>query len=308
MVGQKDIAYYKYLTSITMLLVFSWKIIHPFLVGWIGPKSNNKKPLVYTPRVIRLLTTHIILSLLMLSFIFFFSAMPIDMFTLSSWSFFKFNAFLLFVSVIAPIIILTSNILNSPIEKSVHFFYFKKAEHKLNDSGIINICVTGSYGKTSVKFFTATILKEKYKTLFTPSSFNTPMGISKVVNSTNLDNYQYFVCEMGADKTGDIDHLCKLVQPDFAIITAVDIQHLATFGTLQNIIKTKLSLFKNTEKNGFGIYNYDSDVLRESIKNKFFDIKLYSYSAFYENKKVCDIVAKDIKHTRKGLEFNAIKW
>ncbi|HOV15754.1 MAG TPA: UDP-N-acetylmuramoyl-tripeptide--D-alanyl-D-alanine ligase, partial [Spirochaetota bacterium] len=210
------------------------------------------------------------------------------------------------MSVIAPIILLSANILNYPIERLLHFFYFKKAQSKLGCTDIINIGITGSYGKTSVKFFTATLLQEKYQTLFTPSSFNTPMGISKILNSTDLSGYQYFVCEMGADHKGDINVLCKLVEPDYGIITAIDIQHLETFGTLQNIIKTKLSLFKNINKNGFGIYNYDSEILRDNIKNSYFDIQLYSYSILEENIKECFIVAKDIKHTRRGLEFTAI--
>ncbi|HPO49749.1 MAG TPA: Mur ligase family protein [Spirochaetota bacterium] len=275
LIGQKNIGYYKYFTSSLMIIVFLWKIAHPFLVGWVGPKAKYKKPLVFTPRVIRLFITLVLIILGLLGFVYYYTAMPLDQFTLSSWNFFKFNAFLLFVSVIAPIIALSSNIVNYPIEKAFHFFYFSKAKKKLLNSGLINVGITGSYGKTSVKFFTATILGAKYKTLFTPSSFNTPMGISKIVNSTNLSNYQYFVCEMGADHKGDIEVLCNLVGPDFSIISSIDIQHLETFGSLQNIIKTKISLFKNTDKNGFGIYNYDSEILKESVKNNYFDLKIY---------------------------------
>ena len=37
------------------------------------------------------------------------------------------------------------------------------------------IGITGSFGKTSTKFITSTILKQKYKVLSTPESYNTPM-------------------------------------------------------------------------------------------------------------------------------------
>lgn len=304
--GEKNIAFYKYVTSLIMIVVFSWKIIHPFLAGWVGPKSKTKKKLVFTSRVIRLFFTFILTSIIILTFAFFFTAMPIDEFTLSSWNFFKFNAFLLFVSIIAPLIVIVSNFMNLPIEKFIQFVYFTKAKNKLKNSALTNICITGSYGKTSAKFFTATLLKEKYKTLFTPSSFNTPMGISKIINTENLSNYKYFVCEMGADHKGDINILCKLVNPNFGILTSIDIQHLETFGTLQNIISTKLSLLKNVNKNGFAIYNYDSEILKESIKNCYIEAKLFSYSIFEENLKDCFIVAKEIKHTRGGLEFIAL--
>ncbi|OHD10123.1 MAG: hypothetical protein A2Y34_01730 [Spirochaetes bacterium GWC1_27_15] len=306
-IGKIQIVIYKYITSSIMILTFLWKIIHPFTVGWVGPKAKNKKELVFTPRVIRLFFTLIAILIIILSFIFWFTATPFDEFTLSSWSFFKFNAFLLFVSVIAPVMILVANIINIPIEKLIHTFYFVKAKSKIKKVDLQKVGITGSYGKTSTKFFVATILSEKYKTLFTPSSFNTPMGISKVLNQENLSKYEYFVAEMGADHKGDIQVLCNLVNPNSGIITAIDIQHLETFGSLQNIIDTKLSLFANLSPNSIAIYNYDSEILRESIKKKDFSkLNLFTYSIIESNIKSVDIVAKDIKHTRAGVEFDAI--
>lgn len=39
------------------------------------------------------------------------------------------------------------------------------------------IGVTGSYGKTSVKYYLDTLLKEHFEVLITPESYNTPMGV-----------------------------------------------------------------------------------------------------------------------------------
>ena len=63
------------------------------------------------------------------------------------------------------------------------------------------------------------------------------MGLSKVINQNDLSNFSMFVAEMGADKFNDINKLCKLVKPDYGIITAIDIQHLETFGNIENILK-----------------------------------------------------------------------
>lgn len=269
---------YKYITAFIMLVVFIWKLFHPFIAGWVGPKAIVKKPLKYTARVKRLLITEVIVIVLLLIFTFKFTATPFEDFSLSKDSFFKFNAFLLFISVVTPVVIFISNFINYPIEHLIKLIYFTKARRKLAKTDIIKIAITGSYGKTSTKFFLSTILSVKYKTLHTPASYNTPMGISKVINSTDLSQYDIFVIEMGADKKGDIKTLCKLVNPDYGIVTAIGNQHLATFGNLQNIIDTKLSLFEYMQSSGFGIYNYDSPVLQENINPEQYNFPLYSYS------------------------------
>lgn len=303
----KQIPVYKYITSGLMFMVFSWKLIHPFLSNWVGPKSYTKIPLVYTSRVKRLIFSLIIEIIIILFFIFNLTVIPLDSFTLSTWRFYRFNSFLLFISVITPVIVIIANLINLPFETLVHLNYFNKAKSKIKkNKNIMKIGITGSYGKTSTKYFLATILNEKHKTLFTPASYNTPMGISKIINKSNLSDYEIFIAEMGADKKDDIKKLCKLVEPKYGIITAVDIQHLETFGSLKNIIETKLSLFHNLNNDGFGIYNFDSEILRKSIKNDQFRIPLYSYSMNEENFSNAFIIAKDIKHTREGLMFNAV--
>ena len=300
----KEIPLYKYLTSTIMILTFSWKLAHPFLSKWVG-KKNAKVPLVYTARVKRLIATEVILTFFLLLFVFFFTATPLDNFTLSTWGFFRFNSFILLISIIIPVIVLASNLINLPIEGLIHYYYFQTARRKILKAKLINIGITGSYGKTSTKFFLSSILSAKFKILFTPASYNTPMGISKVINQNDLSDYSMFVAEMGADKFGDINELCKLIKPDYGIITAIDNQHLETFLSVENIVKTKLSLFNNIKEKGFGIYNYDSVLLRNNINKDLYNIPIYSYSINIENLDKVDIVAQNVRHSKDGLEFNA---
>ena len=44
---------------------------------------------------------------------------------------------------------------------------------------------------------------------------------------------------MGAKQVGDIQYLCDIVNPKYGILTSVGNQHLATFGTIENIKKQK---------------------------------------------------------------------
>ena len=109
-----------------------------------------------------------------------------------------------------------------PIEKGISEMYFQDAKRMLDSRpDLIKIGITGSYGKTSVKFILGTILQEKFQTLITPSSFNTPMGLTKVIRSSLLPSHQVFVAEMGARHVGDIRELCRLVHPTYGAITSI---------------------------------------------------------------------------------------
>ena len=161
-----------------------------------------------------------------------FTVLPFVEFSINSWRFFQFDAFVLLLCLVVPLCVFLSNILNFPIEKQIHGIYYRKAKKKLAASAIKRIGITGSFGKTSVKFFSTTLLAEQHATLTTPSSFNTPMGLSKIINESSLEKYHYFVAEMGADRVGDIDYLAKLIHPEIGVITTVGAQHLETFGTV----------------------------------------------------------------------------
>ena len=296
---------YKYIVTVIMLAVFGWKIIHPWLAGWVGPKARkkNKKSLVYTQRVIRLLITHGIVSGVVLGFVFVYSIFPIDDFTYSTCQFFRLNAFLLFISIISPVIIIISNILNIPVEALVHRFYFVKAQRRLRKACLTNVGITGSYGKTSTKFFLSALLRQHYRTLTTPSSYNTPMGISKVLNGENLTDYECFVCEMGADHNGEIAGLCKLAPIKYGILTSIGPQHLETFGSVENIIKTKFAILTKLPSDGFGVYNYDSELIRENVNNFNIVAPLHAYSMEEKDFSKIDAYSDNVHYTRRGLEF-----
>lgn len=153
---------------------------------------------------------------------------------------------LVMMPIILPInylIVLLTMLTLSPIEKIIKNHYLKKTKLKLRSmKKLIKIGITGSYGKTSTKEILTTILSEHYYTLSTPKSYNTPMGISKVVLEELNSKHEAFVCEMGAKKVGEIKELCDLVDVNYGIVTAVGRQHTSTFGSMKNIYRTKKEL------------------------------------------------------------------
>src|SRR5207245_1589507 len=92
----------------------------------------------------------------------------------------------------------------------LHDLKFEKAVKKINDyrsqknNKLTVIGVTGSYGKSSTKDYTAQILQKRFKVLKTLGTNNTPIGIATTILSGLKRNTQLFVAEMGAYKTGEI--------------------------------------------------------------------------------------------------------
>ena len=117
------------------------------------------------------------------------------------------------------------------------------------------IGITGSYGKTSTKEFLYTILNEKYKVVRTKGNNNTNIGVARTVLNKVNDDYDYFICEMGAYKIGEIEEICNIVKPEIGILTGINEQHLDLFGSIENTIQAKFELIKSLPKDGVAIIN-----------------------------------------------------
>ncbi|MCR5746552.1 MAG: UDP-N-acetylmuramoyl-tripeptide--D-alanyl-D-alanine ligase [Lachnospiraceae bacterium] len=252
-------------------------------------RSPAKKPLVYTPRVIRLLVTTVI---------WFFMLCLLN-------RFFGNDRSLLILAVvytvlIAPFAPIISNIINKPIEAYIANGFKKKAVNALEACPDIKVIgVTGSYGKTSVKFYLKELLGSKYEVLATPESYNTPMGVVKTINTMLRPTHQIFICEMGARNVGDIKELCDLVHPEYGMVTSIGEQHLESFKTVENIQATKFELpdavFEKTGSEDRIFLNYDSEYI--SSYNKYKGAVTYSINGNGSYN------ASDMKTGRNGTEF-----
>ncbi len=162
-----------------------------------------------------------------------------------------------------PIWVALCGLLAWPVEKLISECYFRDARRKLlANPKLIRIGITGSYGKTTVKHILGTILSEKYPTLITPASFNTPMGVSKAIRERLTPSHQVFVGEMGARHVGDIRELCRLVRPTVGVLTSVGPQHLETFKTVERVAKTKYELIEALPADGHAYFCDDGGICR----------------------------------------------
>lgn len=154
--------------------------------------------------------------------------------------------------------------LTAPLEKALANRYIRDAERRVAAMPqLMVIGITGSYGKTSTKTFLQALLSVKYNVLMTPESFNTTLGVTRTVREQLRPTHQIFLAEMGAKNVGDIREICDLVHPKMGIITSIGEQHLETFKSVDNIIRTKFELADALPADGVLFTNEDNPYIRD---------------------------------------------
>ena len=96
-----------------------------------------------------------------------------------------------------------------------------------------------------------------------PSSFNTPMGLTRVIRTKLSPSHRVFLAEMGARHVGDIKELCRLVHPGYGVLTSVGPQHLDTFKDIEHIKSTKYELMDAVPEGGICFFPDDAAICRE---------------------------------------------
>ncbi|MGH7409664.1 MAG: Mur ligase family protein, partial [Candidatus Methylomirabilis sp.] len=136
-------------------------------------------------------------------------------------------------SVVAAATVCLANLMLSPLERAINGRFFAQARHRMRRYPGQVVGITGSYGKTTMKFITAALLGRRYSVLKTPDGVNTTMGITRVVREDLRDDHRFFVVEVAAYGPGEIREVCDILRPALGILTAVGVQHLERFGSLE---------------------------------------------------------------------------
>ena len=256
--------------------------------------SQNKKKLVVTARVKRLIVTLSILNLIPVVIIGLHLNDPYI-----CWIVVTVLALMVYLNFF---VVFIAKVINTPIEKCVYLHFKRMAQTKLKQMSNLKIIgITGSYGKTSSKNILAEILNCKYNALPTPRNLNTYNGLIMTVNN-NLDKFtDIFIAEMGAYVKGEIKGLSKLVKPQYGILTTIGTAHLETFGSEQNIIDGKFELIESLPKDGFAVLNGDDPKqVNYNLKNP---VRVILIGI---NNEDADVRATNIKCSNKGTTFDVI--
>ena len=156
-----------------------------------------------------------------------------------------------------------------PLDSFAKSRIIRKARRKLARLPNLKVvAITGSYGKTTIKAVLTSILTERFATLATPESVNTPIGIARFVLEKLSAETEVLVVEMGAYHMGDIRELCALTPPDVAVLTGINEAHIERFGSISNTVNAKFEIIRYAKKGGVAVLNVeDKRVRAEYAKN-----------------------------------------
>ncbi len=134
-----------------------------------------------------------------------------------------------------------------PIEARNGQQFVEAATRKLRTINPTVIAITGSYGKTGTKGYTAHLIEASRTVLPTPASFNNSAGLSRAINENLAPGTEVFVAEMGTYGPGEIADMCAWVRPSIAAITAIGPVHLERMKDESTITKAKAEIFTTAE-------------------------------------------------------------
>ncbi len=140
---------------------------------------------------------------------------------------------------------------------------------------IIGVC--GSNGKTTTKEMIASVLGTAGPTHRTTGNLNNHIGLP--LSLLRMKEGQRFgVLEAGMNHPGELRVLGAILEPDIAVLTNIQAEHLEGLGTLENIARAEGELFEGLS--GVGVVPADDPLVESHAlpKNRTFTIRTFGES------------------------------
>ena len=178
------------------------------------------------------------------------------------------------------------------------------AKLKRTYTSAINIAITGSAGKTSLKDLIKDLLKHSGKTHFSPRSYNNHLGVPiSLANLSYEDKFGIF--EVGMSKAGEVRDLTNLIKPQIGIITNIGEAHIENFKNIKGIAKAKSEIIENIKAGGTIILNRDDKFFNYLYKKaKKYNLKVSTFGK-HKDSDVC--IEKTLNKNKKLIVFIKIK-
>ncbi len=106
------------------------------------------------------------------------------------------------------------------------------------------IAITGQNGKTSTKEMMAAALATRWKTHRTRANLNNLVGVPLTILQAP-DDTEAMVVEAGANLPGEIGRYREIIRPDIAVVLNAGSGHLEGFGSVEGVMREKLSLTRD---------------------------------------------------------------
>ena len=137
--------------------------------------------------------------------------------------------------------------LAAPLERRLSQRFVDQASSNLARVSPTVVGITGSYGKTSTKWYVRHLMEGSRRVVASPASFNNRLGLARAVNEHLTADAEVFVAEMGTYRRGEIADLCSWLHPSIAVLTAIGPVHLQRFKSEERIVLAKAEMIEGAE-------------------------------------------------------------
>lgn len=190
-----------------------------------------------------------------------------------------------------------------PVESSIRQGYVGQAQARLAQVAPLVVAVAGSYGKTSTKHILAQLLAGQVETLPTRKSFNTLMGVTRVINEDLQTHHRLFIVEMDAYARGEIAAISDLVHPQVAVITSVGPQHLERFRDQDAIANALYEVVQALPPEGTAVIHAGDPGGAALVQRAHADDRHVVRYGIEHSADVLDVLASDIALDSRGARF-----
>ncbi|WP_413999919.1 bifunctional UDP-N-acetylmuramoyl-tripeptide:D-alanyl-D-alanine ligase/alanine racemase [Flavobacterium sp. W1B] len=156
------------------------------------------------------------------------------------------------------------------------------------------IGLTGSNGKTIVKEWLNFLLSPDFNVIRSPKSYNSQVGVPLSVIGIN-EKHNLGIFEAGISTISEMEKLEKVIKPTIGILTNIGSSHDEGFENLEEKIKEKLFLFKNT-----AVLIYQKNVLVDKYVSP--KTKAFSWSFIDESVDVF-VFKKEVENKNTKLYY-----
>ena len=158
------------------------------------------------------------------------------------------------------------------------------------------IAVAGSCGKTTTREMIAAVLSTVAPVHRNDKNHNNRVGVPQTIFGLET-HHRFGVIEIGTSEPGEIAALTAIVQPDQAVMTCIDQEHLERLGSIEGVIVEEAELFRGMGEDGVAIINFDdANSLRARHSAR---CRVVSYG--FDRR--CEVRGGDIDTTTEGTEF-----
>lgn len=136
------------------------------------------------------------------------------------------------------------------------------------------LAVTGSNGKTIIKEWLGQVLGQYYRTIKSPKSYNSQIGVPLSIFAMAAD-HQVAVLEAGISQPGEMRNLEKMIRPTIGLFTNLGTAHDANFSGQGEKLEEKALLFSDCQ---YIIYRKDQKAVAAYFQSTFPAERLISWS------------------------------